>query len=100
MSDECGMMNENIRPLLPSFITHHSAFIVSTKHRLPLRVVGAEVFDCAVALVESPVEVVRRRFEFRGGLLESFRRRRLRAEFARLPRERLDLLDEREVAAI
>src|SRR5256714_5429438 len=81
---------------------HRSAFIVPrlAKHRLPLRVVGAEVFDCAVAFVEGSVEVVRRAFKLRGGLLQAFGARALRAEFARLLLKRLDLLDEREVEAV
>src|ERR1043165_7631565 len=98
MSDECGMMNESSSRL--AFIIHRSAFIISAKHRLPRRAVGAEVFDGAVALVEGVVEVVRRAFEFGGGGLESLGRRGLLPHLAREPFELLDPLDEREVELV
>src|SRR5205814_8830575 len=70
------------------------------KHRLPRRVVGAEVFDGAVALVEGSVEVVGRAFDLGGRLLQPFGRRGLLAQLAREAFELLDLLDEREVEAV
>src|SRR5918993_5677060 len=78
-----------------SFRIHHS-----TEHRLPLRVVGAEGFDGAVALVEGVVEVVRGALDLGGGGLEAVGVRGLRGQLARLALELLDLLDEREVEAV
>src|SRR5829696_8704350 len=90
------MMNEE--PSLiphPAFIIHHLA-----EHRLPLRVVGAEGLDGAVALVEGAVEVVRGALDLGGGGLEAVGARGPRGQPARLALELLDLLDEREVEAV
>src|SRR5205085_6501240 len=84
--------------LLPTPSTQHPKPLA--EHRLPLRVVGAEVFDGAVALVEGSVEVVGRAFQLGGGGLEAVGGRRLLGQLARELFESLDLLDESEVEAV